>query len=188
MLQPRKNKVTIVASKPQPTGNIVAPTSESIQYTEKNAESREGRKKGGFYKSETEGVKVDEKGNSTAKPFSRKVIVSPGGHTRIIGDDGTVISEGPARSSTIKDALKETARKVKITNEQREKNARGNNLIGGSAENITQEEVDRLNAAKQATGNALDPKIVAAAKREKDLREADDRARKGVKVIVKKRV
>jgi hypothetical protein len=182
MLQPDKNKavnkITVLKRKAQPTGEVVASTTESIPYTDKNAESREGRKKGGFYGSETEGVKVDKTtGNTTAKPFSRKVVVSPGGHTRIIGDDGTVVSEGPARSSTIKKAVEDSEKKVRVTNQQREHNARANNLVGGTATNITQKEVDALNRDKQATGNALDPKIVAASKREQELRDSFQKAK-----------
>lgn len=190
MLQPDKkksvNKVTVLKGKPQPAGEVVAPTSASIRYTEKNEKDREGRKTSGFVGSETEGVKVDKSGHSTAKPFSRKVVVSPGGHTRIIGDDGTVIKEGSERSQGIKDAVKESARKVRITNTQRERNARGNNLIGGTAENITQDEIDRLDAAKQATGKKPDPRVEAAAKREQELRDADQKART-VKVKVTKK-
>lgn len=189
MLQPNKdkavNKITVVKAKPQPSGEIVASTSATIPYTEKNAESRAGRIKAGFNGSETEGVKVDKSGNTTAKPFSRKIVVSPGGHTRIIGDDGSVIKEGPARSSTIKNAVAESEKKVRVTNQQREHNARANNLIGGTATDITQKEVDGLNRDKQATGNPLDPKIVAAAKREQELRDSFQKAKVKVRLASK---
>jgi hypothetical protein len=160
MLQPKKvNKVTAIVKKPQPTGSVVAPTTASVEYTPLNTKSRERRKESGFIGSETEGVKVDKEGKTEAKPFSRKVIESPGGHTRIIGDDGTVIAEGPANSYNIKKGIEDSKKKVRVTNQQRENNARGNNLISGDATDLTQNDVDRLTASKQATGNVTDPKI-----------------------------
>lgn len=188
------NKITLFKGKPnKPTGTIVAATSAGIDYTPKNVESRKARTKSGFIGSETEGVKVDQSGNTTAKPFTRKVIVSPGGYTKIVGDDGKVIKEGAGYTKEMQNAVKESEKKADITNSQREAHARANNLIGGSATNITRKEINSLSADKQATGDPMgninDPKVLKARDKEKELHQlTEDRvkARNALKVKIKK--
>lgn len=187
----RENQVTIIASgAPQPSGSVIAPTTADIKYTKKNSDSRLKRKTSGFIGSETEGIKVDQSGHTTAKPFSRKVVVSggSGGYTRIYGDDGKLIKQGRGNTKEIEDAVKESEKHVALTNSQRQKNERANNLIGGTATNITQKDVDDLNADDQATGNPTDPKVLAAAAKEQARSNLTEKNKsKAIKVKVVKK-
>jgi hypothetical protein len=190
MLQP---KVTLYKGKPQPGGTVIASTSSGVDYTPANAKARLARKTNDYLGSETEGVKVDKSGQSTAKPFTRKVIVSKGGHTRIVGNDGKIIKEGEAHTKEIQDAVKASEKKADITNEQRIRNARAGNLVGGTAKDITRQEVNDLAKAKQATADQLlkdeTPEIIAAKEKEKSIHQlTEDRvkARNALKVKIKK--
>ncbi len=173
MLQPKKkdeNKViTFTKKESTPAGDVIAPTSASISYTDKNTQARAGRIKSGFHNSQTEGLSVDASGHSTAKPFKRKVVVSPGGYTRIVGDDGTVIKEGSGHTKDIQQAIKESEKKVNLTNMQRERNARMNNVVGGSAKDITNKEVNALQEMGHATRVRM-PKSVEKAMAGEDTR------------------
>jgi hypothetical protein len=159
MEQPKKNlkKTGVRASTEvnagksfQPTGKVVAATGEDVPYTALNLEGRERRKKAGFNNSETEGIKVDSEGNSTPKSFSHKYVRTPNGSLKIIGADGSTIAEGREKSGAMQEALKKSEKKVLVTNSQRNRNARGNNVYGGSATKITDKEVGGLESDKQA--------------------------------------
>jgi hypothetical protein len=170
MLQP-KNKVTVLTKEPSPSGDVISPTTAGIRYSGKNAEARVARTRSGFNNSETEGLKV-ENGHTTAKPFTRKVVESPNGTVRIIGSDGTVIKEGRKDSKDMQDAIRESEKKVKDVNSRRENNARGNNLVGGSATNITQKDVNRLDEIGHTSGNVPNPRIVRVIRNENRERAA----------------
>jgi hypothetical protein len=190
MIDPKpKNKVVIQSgSRTQPTGKIVAATSADVNYTPRNAEYREKIKTSGFMGSETEGVKVDKSGNTTVKPFSRKVVRSPGGYTRIYGDDGTLIKEGAGDTKDMQDAVKKSQKDVEITNSQRENTKRVNDLFGQKATNITDKEVSDLNRDKHATGNPTDAKIIEATAKETERKNLTEKNKpKIIKVKVQKK-
>jgi hypothetical protein len=189
MIQPDPKKKVIIqsGSRSQPAGKVVASTSADVDYTPRNVEYNERIKKSGFMGSETEGVKVDNSGNTTAKPFSRKVITN-GRTTKIVGDDGTVIKEGPSDRRDIEDAVKQSQKHVDLTNAQRERNKRVNDLFGRKAENITDKEVSDLNQEKHATGNPKDPRIIKAEAEETARRNRTERdAGKTIRVKVSKK-
>jgi hypothetical protein len=181
MLPPKKikktpeNKVIVSTGSTSPSGPIIAPTSATIQYTPKNALSRAARAKSGFIGSETEGIKVDQSGHSTAKPFTRTTIVSPGGYTRVYGDDKKLLKEGPGHTKEMQDYLKASNKKVDETNSARKKNETWNNLVGGTATNITQKHINALNQEGQASGNPIPKEVTAAAQKEQSIKNLTEK-------------
>lgn len=153
MLQP---KVTILkGKKPQPTGTVIAATSSGVDYTPEHKEKIKQRVKSNFKDVGVKGITVDKSGTATADPFSRKVVVSPGGHTRVYGNDGTLIKQGPGHTKEIQDVVKASEKKADLTNEQRAKNVRASDLVSGTAKDITRTEVNDLAKAKLATSDPL---------------------------------
>lgn len=172
----------------QPTGKVVAATGANVPYTALNLEGRDRRKKANFNNSETEGVKVDAEGNSTAKTFTNKYIRTPSGNVKIIGNDGTTIAEGREKSGAMQEALRKSEKKVLVTNSQRNNNARGNNIYGGTATKITDTEVGRLESDKQAVPNGPIKKSVQKAIDNEDKDRAAINSKSPDKVAVTRKV
>jgi hypothetical protein len=189
---PQNKVITIKGKTASPMGPIVAATSKDIEYTPTNTKSRLDRIKHGFIGSETEGLKVDASGHTAPKKFENRVIVSPGGYTRIVGNDNTIISEGPGHTKKIQDDVAKATKKVRITNEQRIKNARMNNLVGGTAKDVTEKEIGALQQMEHATGQKMAPEVKAEMENEDKRasltqKRVDDR-NKGITKTVKVKV
>lgn len=173
MLQP---KVTIFkGKKPQPSGTVIAATSSGVDYTPAHDEKIKKRAASGFKDTGVEGISVDKSGQATANPFSRKVVVSQGGHTRIYGDDNKLIKEGEGHTKDIRDAVRASEKKADLTNEQRQRNARASDLVNQTATNIRRSEVNDLAKAKLATADRLGeddtPANITARAKEAEIRQ-----------------
>ena len=117
---------------------------------EKNLQSSKGSK----LEDTAQGINVD-KSSSVAKPkiFIRKTE-SIGdkytGKTIIRGEDGSKVYEGRTNMKATQDALKESAKKEKFTNEDRARNANTYNVMAGSKPELKEKDKDILVSVKSA--------------------------------------
>lgn len=150
---PKKKKKVMVKKTSLPKGieltKMYADKKKIVQEKVKELESENG-----VVKDKTQGIDIS-KDDSKAKPrvFVRKVIQRGGqtGTTKIVADDGKgVIYEGRTQDKKTQDAIKESERHVKITNEQRAENAKFFNTNYSNEPIEDQKEKQRLVNMKKA--------------------------------------
>ncbi len=149
----KKKKKKVMVKKPKVDGmeltKLYSDKKKIVQEKVKTLASENG-----IVKDKVQGINID-KAESKAIPrvFVRKVVSVGGerGTTKIVSDDGKgVIYEGRSNDQKTKDAVKANERHVRITNEQRDENAKSFNTNYGNEPIVDEKEKLRLLNTKKA--------------------------------------